>query len=164
MNERRIRQIFRISILIKGAHALIECGGGIAMALVGTGAIAGLVNWATQDELVEDPKDFVATHLLIWAQGFSVQTKQFYAFYLFSHGVVKLLLIAGLLRERLWAYPASLAVMGLFIVYQLYRYVEVGGAGLIVLSLFDVFVMILIWHEYRLVRRSHAPYGKRNER
>ena len=156
LEERRIHQIFQLSILLKAAHALIECGGGIALALVSTHTIVDLVNWFTQDELVEDPKDFVATHLLHWAQAFSVQTKHFYAFYLLSHGVVKLALIAGLLRDRLWAYPASLMVMGLFVVYQLYRFYHTGGAGLIVLTIFDLFVIALIWHEYRLIRR-HLP-------
>jgi uncharacterized membrane protein len=28
MNERRIHQVFEISLLLKGAHALIECIGG----------------------------------------------------------------------------------------------------------------------------------------
>lgn len=154
MNERRIHQIFEVSILLKGVHALIECAGGIALALVSTQTIVDLVNWFTQDELVEDPKDFVATHLLAWAQDFSVQTEHFYAFYLLSHGVVKLFLIAGLVRNRLWAYPSSLAAMGLFIVYQLYRYFENGGAGLIALTTFDLFVIALIWHEYQLVRRG----------
>jgi uncharacterized membrane protein len=154
MNERRIHQIFEISILLKGAHALIECAGGIALAFVSTRTIVDLVNRFTQEELVEDPKDFVATHLLAWAQGFSVQTEHFYAFYLLSHGVVKLFLVAGLLRNRLWSYPAALVVMGLFIVYQLYRYFANGGAGLIVLTVFDLFVIALIWHEYRLMRRG----------
>ena len=154
MNERRIHQIFRLSILLKGAHALIECAGGLALALVSTRTIVDLVNWFTQEELVEEPQDFVAAHLLSWAQSFSVQTEHFYAFYLLSHGVVKLSLVAGLLHNRLWAYPASLVVMGLFIVYQLYRYSRSGGAGLIVLTVFDLFVIALIWHEYRLVRRG----------
>ena len=44
-------------------------------------------------------------------------------------------------------------VLGLFIVYQLYRFSYTHGFGLIVLTIFDVFVMGLIWHEYRLVRR-----------
>lgn len=154
MNERRIHQIFRLSILLKGAHALIECAGGLALALVSTRTIVDLVNWFTQEELVEDPQDFVVAHLLSWAQSFSVQTEHFYAFYLLSHGVVKLFLVAGLLHNRLWAYPASLVVMGLFIVYQLYRYSRSGGAGLIVLTVFDLFVIALIWHEYRLVRRG----------
>ena len=153
MEERRIHRIFRASVLLKGLHAALECVGGIAIGLIGTDTVSRLVNVLTQEELVEDPKDFLATHLLAWAQGFSVETKHFYAFYLLSHGVVKLFLVAGLLRNKLWAYPVSLVVLGLFIVYQLYRFSYTHGAGLIVLSVFDIVVMWLIWHEYRVVRR-----------
>lgn len=153
MNERRIHQIFQLSVLLKGAHALIECAGGIALAIVSTSTIANLVNALTQEELIEDPKDFVATHMLALAQNFSIQAKHFYAFYLLSHGVVKLLLVVGLLRGKLWSYPASLIVLGLFILYQLYRFSYTRGVGLIALTAFDILVMILIWHEYGLVRR-----------
>jgi uncharacterized membrane protein len=103
--------------------------------------------------LIEDPNDFVATHLLSLAQNLTVGTQRFYAFYLLSHGVIKLLLVAGLLGKKLWAYPASLVVLGLFIVYQLYRFSYTHGVGLIVLTVFDVIVMGLIWHEYQMVRR-----------
>jgi uncharacterized membrane protein len=157
MNERRIHQIFEISVLLKGAHALIECIGGLVLAFVSTSAIQNLVNSLTQDELIEDPNDFVATHLLSLAQDFTVSTQHFYAFYLLSHGVIKAFLVIGLLRNKLWAYPASLVVPGLFIVYQLYRYSYTNGFGLIVLTVFDVVVMGLIWHEYRVVRRHLAP-------
>jgi uncharacterized membrane protein len=157
MNERRIHQIFEISVLLKGAHALIECIGGLVLAFVSTSAIQNLVNSITQDELIEDPNDFVATHLLSLAQDFTVSTQHFYAFYLLSHGVIKAFLVIGLLRNKLWAYPASLVVLGLFIVYQLYRYSYTNGFGLIVLTVFDVVVMGLIWHEYRVVRRHLAP-------
>jgi uncharacterized membrane protein len=156
MNEHRIHQIFEVGILLKGAHALIECLGGIAFALVSAGSIANFVNAITQEELIEDPNDFIATHLLAMAQQFSVQSKNFYAFYLLSHGIVKLLLVVGLLNNKLWSYPASLVVLGLFIVYQLYRYSYTHGIGLIVLTIFDVIVIGLIWHEYSLVRR-HLP-------
>jgi uncharacterized membrane protein len=153
MNERRIHQIFEISLVLKGAHALIECIGGLVLAFVSTCAITRLVNVLTQEELLEDPDDFVATHLLSAAQNFNVSTQRFYAFYLLSHGVIKVFLVIGLLRNKLWAYPFSLIVLGLFIVYQVYRYSYTHGFGLIVLTVFDVFVMGLIWHEYRLVRR-----------
>ena len=156
MNERRIHQAFQVSVLLKGAHALIECAGGISFALISTSTIRDLVNTLTQEELIEDPKDFFATHLLSMAQQFSVGTKQFYAFYLLSHGAVKLLLVAGLLRNKLWSYPASLVVLGLFVAYQLYRFSYTHGIGLIALTLFDIVVMGLIWHEYKLVRH-HLP-------
>ena len=48
MNERRIHQIFQISILLKGAHALIECIGGLVLAFVSASAIPRLVNILTQ--------------------------------------------------------------------------------------------------------------------
>ena len=156
MNENRIHQIFQVSVLLKGAHALIECLGGIALALVSTSSIANFVNAITQDELIKDPNDFVAIHLLTMAHNFSVQTQHFYAFYLLSHGLVKVALVIGLLREKLWAYPASLIVLALFVLYQLYRFSYTHGLGLIVLTLFDIVVMGLIWHEYGLMRR-HLP-------
>ena len=153
MNERRIRQIFEVSVLLKGAHALIECIGGLVLAFVSTSAITSLVNALTQEELIEDPNDFVGTHLLSLAQNFTVSTQHFYAFYLLSHGVIKVFLVIGLLRNKLWAYPVSLVVLGLFIVYQLYRFSYTHGFGLIALTVFDVIVMGLIWHEFRLVSR-----------
>lgn len=156
MNERRIHQLFEISILLKGAHALIECIGGIVLALVSTESILQLANRIAQPELLNDPKDFIATHLLAWTQDFSVGTKNFYAYYLLSHGLVKVLLVIGLLRGKMWAYPASLVALSLFIVYQLYRFTDTHGIGLIILTVFDLLVMVLIWHEYRIVRQ-HVP-------
>jgi len=156
MNERRIHQLFQAGILLKGTHAAIECAGGLALAFVSTTAIKNLIGTLTQQELIEDPNDFVATHLLELAQSLSISTQYFYAFYLLSHGAVKLLLVAGLLRNKFWSYPASLAVLGLFVLYQLYRFSYTHGAGLILLTVFDFIVIALIWHEYRLVRR-HLP-------
>ena len=156
MQERRIHQLFEVSVLLKGAHALIECVGGVVLAFVSTAQIVALVQRVTQDELVEQPHDFIASHLLAWAQGFSVQTQHFYAFYLLSHGLVKIALVAGLLARRLWAYPASLVVLAGFIGYQLYRYTFTHSVGLIALTAFDLLVMWLVWHEYQLLRR-HLP-------
>ncbi|BCG83133.1 hypothetical protein MesoLj113b_66750 [Mesorhizobium sp. 113-3-3] len=48
------------------------------------------------------------------ASNFSVSTQHFYAFYLLSHGIVKLALVVALLKNKLWAYPSSLIVLGLF--------------------------------------------------
>ncbi|MEO5613115.1 MAG: DUF2127 domain-containing protein [Sphingomicrobium sp.] len=156
IQEKRIHQLFEVSILLKGAHAVIECFGGLALALTSTAAIRAWVDRLTQDELLHDRGDYIASHMLTWAQSFSVQTQHFYAFYLLSHGVVKLALVAGLLMNKLWAYPASLAVMTLFIAYQLYRFTFTHSPGLIALTLFDLVVIALIWHEYRLIRH-HLP-------
>jgi uncharacterized membrane protein len=97
LNERRIHQIFKASILLKGAHALIECLSGALLALIGTDTIADVANRLAQDGLRNDSHDFAASHLIAWAQGVSVTSKRFYAFYLLSHGAIKIFLVVGLL-------------------------------------------------------------------
>lgn len=153
MTEKRIHQIFVVSLLLKRADALLECLLGGALFVIGTPTIVALVNALTQEELVEDAHDLVATRLRTVAQHLSISSQHFYGVYLLSHGVIKIALVAGLLKEKLWMYPVSLIVIFLFIVYQMYRYSYAHGAGLILLSGFDVVVMVLIWHEYRLLRR-----------
>ena len=142
MQEKRIHQVFVVSVLFKGAHALIEVIGGLGLYLFSTETIA---RWI--DEV--DPHDRISRY-------FPLSEKHFFAFYLLSHGIIKSILVVGLLREKLWAYPASFAVFGAFIAYQLYRYSYTHDFALILLSLFDLFVIYLAVHEYRLLRR-HLP-------
>jgi uncharacterized membrane protein len=142
VQEKRIHQLFIVSVLAKGAHALIEIAGGLALYLFSADAIA-----AWLDEM--DRGGWVERH-------FPLGEQHFYAFYLLSHGLVKSVLVFGLLREKLWAYPASFAVFGGFIAYQLYRYSYTHETALILLSIFDLFVIYLAVHEYRLLRR-HLP-------
>src|SRR6516164_5497104 len=122
MQERRIHQIFVLSLLFKGVHAVIEIIGGIALYLVSTEAIVRTINYWSYDELLEDRHDWIANHLLEFSRTFSVAEHDFYAFYLLSHGIIKAILLVGLMREKLWAYPASFVIFGAFIAYQLYRY------------------------------------------
>ena len=142
MQEKRIHEVFVVSVLAKGAHALIEIAGGLALYLFSTDTIA---RWL--DEI--DPDGWLERHVPLSEQ-------HFYAFYLLSHGLVKSVLVLGLLREKLWAYPASFAVFGAFIAYQLYRYSYTHDFALILLSIFDLFVIYLAVHEYRLLRK-HLP-------
>jgi len=64
MDERRIHQIFQASVLLKGAHAAVEAVGGVALALTNNRWIRDLVTQATQSELIEDKRDFIANHLV----------------------------------------------------------------------------------------------------
>ena len=156
MQEKRIHQVFVASVLFKGVHAFVEIVGGLSLYLISTATIVGTINSWSYDELIEDKNDWVANHLLEFAQHFSVAEHNFYAFYLLSHGIIKSILVIGLLREKLWAYPASFAVFGAFIAYQLYRYSFTHDFGLILLSIFDLFLIYLAVHEYRLLRK-HLP-------
>jgi uncharacterized membrane protein len=156
MNEKRIHQVFAVSVSLKGLHALFEIGLGIALYLTSTAKIVGSISDWSNRQIALERHDWIATHLLRFAETFSVEKHDFYAFYLLSHGIVKGVVVVGLLKEKLWAYPASFVVFGAFIAYQLYRYSWTHEPGLIVLSIFDLFVIALAVHEYRLLRK-HLP-------
>lgn len=148
--------LFRVSVLLKGLDAISEIAGGIALWAVSPGLIIRVVGMLTQDEIVEDPHDFVANHLRHAASQFSLTSEHFMAIYLLGHGIVKIFVVVALLRNKLWAYPVAMIVFGGFVVYQIYRFTFTGSAGLIALTAVDLIVIWLIWLEYRAVRCARS--------
>ena len=151
-NESRIRLYFRISIFLKGLISFFEVIGGVLALFIPTAYITSMVVQLAQGELAEEPGDFIATHLIALAQQFSFTSGTFIAIYLLSRGLIKLGLVVALLKNQLWAYPASLVVLGLFVLYQLYEIVVMHSLFIVALTLFDLIVMWFIWREYSVVK------------
>jgi len=89
----------------------------------------------------------------------------FASLYLLTHGAVKVVLVAALLKNKLWAYPWMIAFLLLFIGYQIYRIILVPSAALAALTAFDLLVVWLTYREYqrqryRIVARRRAA-GRR---
>lgn len=148
--EEGIHEIFLLSILGKGLFAALQILLGVL--LLFTNEIVDAVIQLVHYELVEDPSDILPA----WAQILLHPSKEaqiFGALYLLSHGIVKIFLVAGLLRNKLWAYPASIFVFTLFIVYQMQRYfLHSRSIWLLVLTVVDIVVIWLIYHEYRHIK------------
>lgn len=150
VHEACIREVFRVSVAIKGLNALLEIlvGG----ALIVTARFNSVLLGVVESELVEDPRDFLARHVEQFSPYLTAHAELYGGLYLLSHGVVKGIVVAGLLRNKTWAYPAGLVVFALFIAYQMFRWFDSHSLVLVALTAFDLFVMWLTWHEYRLVR------------
>ena len=142
VQQKRIHQIFEISVALKGLHGLIEVAGGIALALFSTDSILRLLYHLHHH-------DWVTRH-------FSTGEHHYYVFFFISHGALNLAVAILLLMEKLWAYPVAFAVLVLFILLQLYRFTHVHDPGLILFSILDVIVIALAAHEYQLLRK-HLP-------
>lgn len=153
----RVHEAFLVTVILKGAGAVLEIASAGFVALVSPHAVARLVFAITGPELAHHPADVVARYLRHAAETYSIDARTFAALYLLSHGVIKLALVVPLLRGRMWAYPASIAAFGAFIAYQLYRYSFTHSLMLLVLTVFDVVVIVLVWLEWR--RRLAAPAG-----
>jgi len=78
------------------------------------GVAANFLLYLAHDELIEDPEGLMATtarYLLPYVSG---SAEQFASWYLLSHGVIKIFLVIGLLRRKLWAYPTAMAFLYYF--------------------------------------------------
>lgn len=143
--------LFRVSIVLKGLNAVFEIVGGIALLFVSPALIARWTELLARGQLTAG-HDFVSKYLRHAASHISPGGQHFVIGYLLGHGVVKLFLVVALLKNKLWGYPAAMAVFGGFIVYQIYLLALYGGLGLIALTIFDVIVIFLIWFEYRALK------------
>jgi len=96
---------FFVVITLKGLDGVLEVVGGLLLLAVSPATIDRLARALTQHELSEDPHDFIATHLLHYTGALTGASVRFGAVYLLLHGAVKIILVAALLRNQLWAYP-----------------------------------------------------------
>lgn len=152
LKEEQIHFLFKIGIAIKGLDGAVEAIAGFALLFTTTTALRRLVDWLTAGELQEDPTDFVANHLVAFFHHLSINTKHFASIYLLTYGLAKVGLVAGLLRGKLWAYPAALMVLGLFLGYQFYRLAHTHSLGLGLVSLLDLVILALIWRDYQFLK------------
>lgn len=154
--EHRLHQAFELSLLAKGLFALSELLSGLAVWLIPTGLVLRITQALTRQELAEDPTDRLAHWLLHQAAQFSMGAQHFWALYLIIHATVKLALVFGLVRRWLWAYPASIVVLFIFIAYQIDRFAVSHDPVMLGLSLFDLVVIWLIRHEWRQLAARHG--------
>lgn len=155
--ERKIEHtFFLLSVWSKGVAGLLETIGGLLLLFIPHAGLNALVVFLTAPELAEDPTDRVATLLQRMVHELAADTKLFASGYLIVHGIIKVLLVAGLLRRKLWSYPASLWFLAGFIAYQAYRFFFTHSLWMIVLTIVDLIVAFLIWREYQARKQGLA--------
>ena len=159
--SRTLDDTFKISVTLKGIDGALEIVGGAILLFVRPSTLDHLARSLTQHELAQDPHDFIARHILHSAGRLNHGSTLFAAIYLLSHGLAKVVLVVALLRNQLWAYPATIALLGAFIAYQLYRLSHRVTVGLTLLTIFDTFVVWLTWREYKVKRVRSAHDTKR---
>jgi uncharacterized membrane protein len=151
-----LHRAFITGVVLKGVDAVLQILCGVSLFLISPQSLNRWVLSLIGHDLSEGPNHFPAGYLAHWALGWSAASHHFVAFYLFSHGAVKLFIVAVLLKGKIWAYHTGILVFLIFIVYQLYRYSYTRSPWLIVLSVFDVAVICLTLEEYKRVKRIRA--------
>ena len=151
------KRVFYIGIIFKAVDGAIELFAAIALFFIKPNQIHDLIAFATHDELLEDPRDFIANFLLTSTSHISQATTTFLVVYLLIHAVVKLVAVLGIISKRLWAYPFALITLGLLMLYQLYSIILKPSLGIVLLTILDIIVLWLIAREYKRIRDGKDP-------
>lgn len=155
VSDRWTHRAFLLGMVFKGIDGTLELLGGVALLLISRSRID---QWADALAQLEFGNGIIATlarHVSHAADHLNGGTQQFAIIYLFVHGAVKLVLVAGLLRGIRWVFPVALFVLTGFIAYQLYRLSVSMSLMLAALTVIDVIVVVLVWYEWR--HFEHRP-------
>lgn len=147
-----VYEFFLWSVLLKGAISVAEVVVGIALFFIPPQSIVSLAIWF----LNYVPLASLQQSLMIEVAHYTTGAVTFVALYLLSRGLIKAALIGALLRNILWAYPASLIVLTFFLVYQAYQIITDHSLLIIGITLFDLVVMYFIYREWHIVRRRRT--------
>lgn len=135
--RRLVHRAFEAGVGLKGLDGALEIIGGLLLLTISPRHVSTLVLHLPQHELSEDPHDLVARYLVTLTKGLTAGGQPFGAMYLLTHGIIKLALMAALLKRRLWAYPAAIGIFALFGAYQgvgLAAFASCAGRTLIFLA------------------------------
>jgi uncharacterized membrane protein len=144
--------LFKIGIYFKAVFALVEITSGILLIFSNQEIISRIVYFMFQNELIEDPNDFFANFIFNLTDQFTLDAKLFLSLYVLSHGAIKIIALVGLFRNKLWAYPVSIIIFTLFIIYQLARFTSTHSLWLVFLTFIDLIFIWLVWLEYKTAK------------
>jgi uncharacterized membrane protein len=156
---------FKIGLVLKGLDGILEVAGGVLLLFLSPASIEHIVRTLTAHEFSEDPHDLIARYLLHSTSHLSSGITLFGAIYLLSHGIAKIVLVALVLKDKLWAYPWLIALLLAFIAYQIYRLGWIHfSIGLTALTVFDAALVWLTWREYgsKRAHRNGTPVPTRS--
>ena len=128
--------------------------------LVGT-TFADVFAMIMSHETEPDSSDAFYQAIYTTLQNHEFTVTYFVASYLLFWGTIDVVLSIFLLRHRLWAFPISIVLMGLFVLYETYRVFHTHSLILITIILIDIGIIYLIYREYliltgKLVKRSNS--------
>ena len=143
-----LRRAFHAGITIKGIDGVLELAGAALLWFVKPSAMAWWIRELCVHELSRDANDYIASHVLPISFKIANTDPTFASLYLLSHGLTKVLLVAALWRNKLWAYPVTIFVFAVFTFYQSYRYMHTRSLAMLILTIFDIVVIYFTWKEY----------------
>lgn len=105
-------------------------------------------------EIIEDPSDLLISVVYPLIQEHSFTITYFIAAYLLFWGFIDVFFSIQLLRHKLWAFPVSIVLITLFVLYEIYRFTHTHSLFLLGVIVIDVVIIFLTYREYRRLQQN----------
>ena len=123
--------------------------------LVGT-HFTDLLHVLMRQELLEDPSDSLLRFVEQLLVHSDLTVTSFMSLYLIFWGTADIFLSISLLKRKLWAFPISIWLIIIFVMYELYRFYHTHSLVLAYIIVVDIVVVTLIHFEYKKIRLDEA--------
>jgi uncharacterized membrane protein len=141
--------LFRIGMVWRIIYGALRLALGLGLLRVIGTPLSDLFYSLMGHEIIEDPGDALTQLLASILQHQSFTVTYFLASYLIFWGVIDIVLSFSLLKERLWAFPISIYLIGIFLLYEMYRYTHTHSLVLLGVIGIDIALIWLIRKEYK---------------
>ncbi|HWT40216.1 MAG TPA: DUF2127 domain-containing protein [Dongiaceae bacterium] len=143
--------IFYASILLKGVDGVLEVIAAVAILIFNPPRMHYYLDLIAQTDFARHHQSLFAHFVLPLTNSYTDNVRLFLVIYLLIHAAIKIISVVGLMLNKRWAYPFALITLGALMLYQLYDIFFVRPtAFMIILTVFDIFVLWLIWREYKI--------------
>ncbi len=163
--EKREEQVLGVAFslgmwwrILYGTLRLI-LGGILLKFFIGTHLADVLLN-AMSYEVETDPNDAIFQFIYVALQDHTFTITYFVASYLIFWGTVDIVLSICLLQRRLWAFPLTMGLISLFILYSIYRVFHTHSLILLSIILIDIVIVYIIYHEYTNLKVTVAEHER----
>jgi len=134
---------------------------GLALLKVIDVPLLDLLQKTMHHELAQGPHDYVFHTISILLTNHPLSVTYFLAWYLIFWGLLEVIMSLLLLRHKIWAFPVSIGLIILFIIFEAVRYTHTHSPVLLGAIILDTVILWLIKGEYdkikRLIALSHTP-------
>ena len=113
-------------------------------------------------EIIEDPTDTLRILLDTFFTHYGFVVTYFLAFHFIFWGIMDIILSWSMLKQKLWAFPLSLILMGMFMVYEIFRYTHTHATSLLVLLCIDAVISVFIYREYQRLKLQASQKANRS--
>lgn len=129
--------------------------GFVLLKLVGS-SFTDLLTTLMTHEITLDPTDALFQFIYTLIEDHSFTVTYFVAAYLLFWGTIDVVLSVQLLRNKLWAFPVSMWLMILFVLYATYRVLHTHSLLLLGVIVLDIFIINIVYQKYRLLKKREV--------